>query len=332
VDRFVNVSTDKEANPSSVLGWTKRITERLTAHAKQTSDTQFVSIRFGNVLVSSGRCSSRSKHRLLKEARSRSPTPTSPVTSWRSKKRLVSRFTPGQSASRASERTTRWSPAVQAPPLTPDGSMDGTVVCTVTQMIELAESGIEKQASVWAVSTGCNKPPVRGFVDRFEAEFAQRVGSRRAIVCASGAAALHVALIGTGAPLVIRVAHILGIPAHMELLLDLRDRFGILIVENAADALGAPIGESEVGSIGDVGCFSFNGNKVITADGAMMVTDNADLAAKCRCLTKKAKAPGQGYVDDEIGFSYRLTSIAAAVWCCPGLMDIFGYGIVRRRR
>jgi FlaA1/EpsC-like NDP-sugar epimerase len=39
VDRFVNVSTDKAANPSSVLGWTKRITERLTAHANQTSDT-----------------------------------------------------------------------------------------------------------------------------------------------------------------------------------------------------------------------------------------------------------------------------------------------------
>ncbi len=54
VDTFVNVSTDKAANPTSVLGWTKRITERLTAHANEGSDTTFVSVRFGNVLGSNG--------------------------------------------------------------------------------------------------------------------------------------------------------------------------------------------------------------------------------------------------------------------------------------
>jgi FlaA1/EpsC-like NDP-sugar epimerase len=54
VDRFVNVSTDKAANPSSVLGWTKRITERITAHVSATSDMDCVSVRFGNVLGSSG--------------------------------------------------------------------------------------------------------------------------------------------------------------------------------------------------------------------------------------------------------------------------------------
>ncbi|WP_395153069.1 polysaccharide biosynthesis protein, partial [Ilumatobacter sp.] len=54
VDRFVNVSTDKAAAPTSVLGWTKRITERLTAWANTQSDTKFVSVRFGNVLGSNG--------------------------------------------------------------------------------------------------------------------------------------------------------------------------------------------------------------------------------------------------------------------------------------
>ncbi|MEM8619423.1 MAG: nucleoside-diphosphate sugar epimerase/dehydratase [Actinomycetota bacterium] len=54
VDRFVNISTDKAAEPTSVLGWTKRITERLTAHACSTGTTEFVSVRFGNVLGSSG--------------------------------------------------------------------------------------------------------------------------------------------------------------------------------------------------------------------------------------------------------------------------------------
>jgi hypothetical protein len=80
----------------------------------------------------------------------------------------------------------------------------------------------------------------------------------------------------------------------MEPLLDLRDRFGILIVEDAAEALGARIGESEVGTIGDIGCVSFNGNKVITAGGGgMIVTDNADLASKCRHLTTQAKLAGR---------------------------------------
>jgi len=54
VDRFVNVSTDKAANPTSVLGWTKRITERLTAWANSLGETDFVSVRFGNVLGSNG--------------------------------------------------------------------------------------------------------------------------------------------------------------------------------------------------------------------------------------------------------------------------------------
>ena len=54
VDRFVNVSTDKAADPTSVLGWTKRITERLTAHASSLGPTECVSVRFGNVLGSNG--------------------------------------------------------------------------------------------------------------------------------------------------------------------------------------------------------------------------------------------------------------------------------------
>jgi hypothetical protein len=105
------------------------------------------------------------------------------------------------------------------------------------------------------------------------------------------------------APPVTEVVHILGIPAHMKLLLGLRDRYGILIVEDAAEALGA--------RIGDIAYCSFNGNKVITAGGGgMIVTDNPDLAAKCRHLTTQAKLPGRAYVYDEVGFNYRLTNIA----------------------
>jgi FlaA1/EpsC-like NDP-sugar epimerase len=54
VDRFVNISTDKAAEPASVLGYTKRITERLTAHFARQGGGTFLSVRFGNVLGSSG--------------------------------------------------------------------------------------------------------------------------------------------------------------------------------------------------------------------------------------------------------------------------------------
>ena len=54
VTRFVNISTDKAADPTSVLGWTKRITERLTAYASQQGPIECVSVRFGNVLGSNG--------------------------------------------------------------------------------------------------------------------------------------------------------------------------------------------------------------------------------------------------------------------------------------
>jgi dTDP-4-amino-4,6-dideoxygalactose transaminase len=120
---------------------------------------------------------------------------------------------------------------------------------------------------------------------------------------------------GERLPKVIEVVHVLGLPAEMGPLLDLRDRYGIHIVEDAAEALGAAFADGRsVGAVGDLGCFSFNGNKMITAGGGgMIVTDDAELAHRARHLTTQARLPGTGYVHDEVGYNYRLTNIAAAV-------------------
>jgi len=215
------------------------------------------------------------------------------------------------------------------------------------------------------------------FVERFEREFAAAVGARHAVACASGTAALHVALRLTGAgpgdqvavpaftfiasanavaytgaspwlvdseprswnldadrlhaavcaraargdplPAAVEVVHVLGVPADVEPLLDLRARFGIPLVEDAAEALGATwtagaTAGRQVGTVGDLGCFSFNGNKVLTTGGGgMIVTDDAELARRARHLTTQAKVPGPGYVHDEVGYNYRLTNLAAAL-------------------
>lgn len=215
------------------------------------------------------------------------------------------------------------------------------------------------------------------FVPRFEAAFGRSVGSSHAVACASGTAALHVALhvagvergddvlvsdftfIATANPVSYRgarpvfvdsneatwnidpalvteeldrraargvrqpkavlAAHVLGLPADLAPIRDACERHGVLLLEDAAEALGAsyasgPLKGRQVGTVGILGCFSFNGNKIITTGGGgMIATDDEALARRARHLTTQAKIPGPEYLHDEIGYNYRLTGLAAAL-------------------
>jgi len=215
------------------------------------------------------------------------------------------------------------------------------------------------------------------FVDRLEREFARWVGSRHAVACASGTAAIHVALrlLGVGPgdevfvstltfvasanpilyeratpvlvdseaetwnldptliageidrraraglrqPKAIVAAHILGHPAGLEPILEACGQHGVALVEDAAEALGARFSAGrlagrQVGTVGLLGCFSFNGNKVMTTGGGgMITTEDEALARRARHLTRQAKLPGAEYRHDEVGFNYRLTNLAAAL-------------------
>jgi dTDP-4-amino-4,6-dideoxygalactose transaminase len=120
---------------------------------------------------------------------------------------------------------------------------------------------------------------------------------------------------GDHIPRAIEVVHLLGVPADMEPIRALHQQFGIPIIEDAAEALGATFPDgSQVGSVGEFGCFSFNGNKIITSGGGgMVVCDDERLATKARHLTTQARLPGASYQHDEVGFNYRLTNLEAAV-------------------
>lgn len=124
---------------------------------------------------------------------------------------------------------------------------------------------------------------------------------------------------GLPLPTVVEVVHILGQPAQIEAIVEICDEYGIPIIEDASEALGATYTEGryagrQVGSIGQVGCFSFNGNKIITTGGGGMITTNDPaLAARAKHLTTHARLPGIAYAHDEIGYNYRLTNIAAAL-------------------
>ena len=218
------------------------------------------------------------------------------------------------------------------------------------------------------------------FVERFEHAFAAAVGSPHAVACASGTAAIHLALraceVGPGdlvlcsdftfiasanpvryqgaepgfidseeaswnldpaelaralseaagrgrPPKAVIAVHVLGQPADLGPILDACARHRVPLIEDAAEALGSSYAPDyphpacagrQVGTIGRIGCFSFNGNKIITCGGGgMMATADPALAARLRHLSTQAKQPGLAFIHDQVGYNYRLTNLAAAL-------------------
>jgi dTDP-4-amino-4,6-dideoxygalactose transaminase len=91
-------------------------------------------------------------------------------------------------------------------------------------------------------------------------------------------------------------------------------RNGVPLVEDAAEALGASFRGRAAGTFGEVGVFSFNGNKIITTSGGgMLVTADGDVADRARHLATQARAPAPHYEHAEVGFNYRLSNLLAAV-------------------
>jgi perosamine synthetase len=110
--------------------------------------------------------------------------------------------------------------------------------------------------------------------------------------------------------------HILGHPVDMDPILDLAREFGLAVIEDATESLGSTYKGRPLGSLGDMGCFSFNGNKLITTGGGgAIVTNNAAHAKRAKYLTTQAKDDSVEFIHGEIGYNYRLTNIAAALGC-----------------
>jgi perosamine synthetase len=108
--------------------------------------------------------------------------------------------------------------------------------------------------------------------------------------------------------------HLLGHAVDMDPLIALAERGGIAIVEDATETLGGEYRGRSVGTHGAVGCFSFNGNKIITSGGGgMATTDDAALAERMRYLSTQARDDTKEYVHESVGFNYRLTNVQAAV-------------------
>lgn len=125
--------------------------------------------------------------------------------------------------------------------------------------------------------------------------------------------------------------HILGHPVDMAPIIELARQYELEVIEDAAEALGAKHEGKPVGSLGDLACFSFNGNKIITTGGGgMIVTDDEKLAERARYLTTQAKDDPDEYVHHEIGYNYRLPNVLAALGCAQ-LESLPEYVYVKRQ-
>jgi aminotransferase in exopolysaccharide biosynthesis len=115
------------------------------------------------------------------------------------------------------------------------------------------------------------------------------------------------------------IVHVFGNIADMEKIVYLAKKFKLYIIEDATEALGTKYIKGEffnkyAGTIGDIGVFSFNGNKIITTGGGgMVVTKNTSISMKIRHLSTQAKSDELYFYHDEIGYNYRMTNLQAAL-------------------
>jgi len=112
----------------------------------------------------------------------------------------------------------------------------------------------------------------------------------------------------------IMVVHLYGHPVDMDPIREIAKRHGLLIIEDAAEAVGALYKGRPVGALGDCATFSFFGNKIITTGEGGMVTTNDDaLAARLRLFRGQGMDPDRRYWFQVVGFNYRMTNVAAAI-------------------
>ncbi len=115
-------------------------------------------------------------------------------------------------------------------------------------------------------------------------------------------------------PKAVVVVHLYGQAANLDAILDICNRYGVPLIEDAAEALGATYKGRSPGTFGLAGIFSFNGNKIITTSGGgMLVSNDAKLIAHARKLATQAREPAPHYEHKEIGYNYRLSNILAAI-------------------
>lgn len=132
-------------------------------------------------------------------------------------------------------------------------------------------------------------------------------------------------------PKAVVLVHLYGQSADIEPIAQICDRYGIALIEDAAEALGATYKNTSPGTWGRAGIFSFNGNKIITTSGGgMLVSNDGDLIGQAKFLATQARDPEPHYEHTQIGFNYRLSNISAGIG--RGQLMVLEDRVAARRR
>jgi len=126
------------------------------------------------------------------------------------------------------------------------------------------------------------------------------------------------------------VVHLYGMPAKMHEIMEVANRYNIPVIEDAAEALGSRFNGKPLGSIGEMGILSFNGNKIITTSGGgALISNDKNLIEKARFLSTQARDKAPHYQHSHIGYNYRMSNILAGIG--RGQMEVLDLRVKQRR-
>lgn len=132
-------------------------------------------------------------------------------------------------------------------------------------------------------------------------------------------------------PACVILVNLYGQSADMDALLPICERYGVPVLEDAAESLGAHYKGKSSGTFGRVAVYSFNGNKIITTSGGgMLVADDPDLIVRARKLSTQAREPAPHYEHTEVGFNYRMSNVLAGIG--RGQLRVLEQRVSQRRR
>src|SRR5450759_2948799 len=131
-------------------------------------------------------------------------------------------------------------------------------------------------------------------------------------------------------PKAIVIVHLYGMPANINELIKIADKYEIPIIEDAAEALGSKFDGKACGTFGKIGILSFNGNKIITTSGGgALVSDNDDYVNKARFLSTQARDKAPYYQHSQNGYNYRMSNVLAGIG--RGQLEVIAERVAKRR-
>ena len=131
-------------------------------------------------------------------------------------------------------------------------------------------------------------------------------------------------------PKAIILVHLYGYPAKIDQFLEISNKYNIPIVEDAAEAIGSKYKDQPLGTFGEIGIFSFNGNKIITtSSGGAIISKNKEFIKKAKFLATQSRDNSPHYEHSEIGYNYRMSNVCAAIGI--GQLEVLESRVVKRK-